>query len=290
MKTTLGPTTPLAHHASCTVEAGTLRFRCLDSRGIRHGMTFDNHVWGDMKLSASGVVDRYRRLLGGLGISTETFLYLVADHNDNVQVLTRQNLETYRFFNRHRTGDWESSDDLSVITLTADAVITKESLAMSVATADCNVVALHGVDRVDGRPFLAFVHVGLSGCVLGIHRKVMGLLDHAFQFAVDELVACVFPGIGKESYHKSTHDPYVQHLREDTAWRPFVTDGAGDTFGIDLTGKIVADLTAMGIPEPNCFRTSLDTYVEQKRERLQSRTFQKRHGLENRNSAVVISM
>lgn len=261
-------------------DTGVASFPRLTDSGVINGATTSHEAWGSMRVFDDGAEAKYQRFFNVLSVPTSKFLYMAPDHNDNVQVVTAENLAIYEMLNTSN-----SFNDISRIDIVTDAVITKESIPVVVTPADCVVACITGTDHHDGKRFVAVIHVGFTGALLGIVGKVLDIVQTKYSVDLSQCSAFVFPYIDGEHYQKPLKDKRVQMVINKEEWRPYL-DVSHEVVSVDFGGKVAADLKkrvgSVGISE-------MYTYHGHTQETLYSHTYAKEHD-EDATSRFVVSI
>lgn len=244
-----------------TSDSKLTSFPKLTELGVKNFFTHDNNFWGPMNLSNGKALQNYKVILDELDISSREFLYLAAEHNDNVRLVTEENLRFYKLFNKSEL----ASDFLTPITLDGDSIVTKVTqIPLVITPADCSVILMTGLDKKDNTRFIILTHVGIFGAILQIYKKNLDLAHIYYDFENSDLEIFFFPGISAQNFTKPKSD-FRSYLLEDSEWRDFTFD-FGDRFGMDIEGKVSADLESYGVK--HITKTGLDTYEEDKNDKL----------------------
>lgn len=242
-------------------------FKELNDLGITNFFTCSNAEWGSMKLPLARNFGKYQKIFHLLNIKSPNLVLLAPDHNDNVHVLTKENLIVYGLFNK-------DSAISGLIRISSDGIITKEKIPLVVTPADCVVVAICGVDLKDKRKFVILLHCGFTGTILQIVKKAIKTAHAYYDFCEKNLSAFVFPYIDGKHYVKELKNnqmfSYFKKELDGTRWKSFLKRENGHV-EIDFGERLVADLTEIGIG--NISSTGIDTYTAHEKGLLYSHVF-----------------
>ena len=124
---------------------------------------------------------------------------------------------------------------------TADAMLTSlKEVCLVIRAADCVPVIL--ADKKSRA--VGAVHSGWKGSRLGISGAAAALMKERFGCSGDDLLACILPSIGPQSYE--VKEDVAQYFPEYTARR-------GGSLFVDLWAAVTASLVAEGVPHENIF-------------------------------------
>jgi len=254
-------------------------FEELRSLGIINFFTYDNKFWGNMNLNENKrAVNKFKKIKELFNFPTP-FIYLSSNHSDDVQILDNKNILVYKRFSVNQ----EYKD---LVSIKADAIITKEKFPLVINVGDCAVVVITGIDKNDGKRFIIFTHQGLTGTLLGLGRKALENAKSIYSFKPSDLSAFIFPSIIQKHYYYEFLDDDLKFLISSANFDKFVQI-LDNKYYFDFKGKIIEDLKEFGIK--NIFDSGLDTYEENEKGKLFSNTFAKeiKRGRKNRFAVGV---
>ena len=128
---------------------------------------------------------------------------------------------------------------------TADAMLTSlKEVCLVIRAADCvPVIIADKKSRAVGA-----VHSGWKGTRLGISGAAAALMKERFGCSGDDLLACILPSIGPQSYE----------VKEDVAqYFPEYTERRGGSLFTDLWTAVTTSLAAEGVPRENIFNCGI---------------------------------
>jgi copper oxidase (laccase) domain-containing protein len=192
------------------------------------------------------------RLRGSLPIE-ETYVVMARNSDDFVD-LTAGDLATDR---RMRYADRHQSDVGREIfpgetAVVCDGLITNRSnVGLMLNAGDCMPIVVYQPNR----NLLALIHLGWSGTVKGLHRKMIDYMLNRHRFDPASAVAYFGSSIRKESYLKKA----VSDLQlQDPTWHGYCVRH-GDYYAVDIPGFVAADLRAYGMAADNIKISEVDT-------------------------------
>lgn len=268
------------------IKDNLLIFKELTSNGVVNACTFSNTTWGNMRLGDNNAPKKYDLLFNSLNLQHKHFAYLIPNHNDNVQILTKENITSYKYFNKFEKWNDENEKRIPFV-IETDAIVTTQSIPIVIAPADCYVLVINGVDDITGEKLIGMAHLGLNGTILNLQSKLIGTILWKYSVNVEELEAFLYPGISSEKYVKKFSDKFIGDLPSRDDWFDHTTKINDDEFIIDIESRIKNDLISLGLPDSKIHSTDLDTHEEQGLGNLYSRTYQKENDLSFENHAVI---
>jgi copper oxidase (laccase) domain-containing protein len=249
------------------------QFVSLNNAGIQNFFTYDNEKWGNMSLASNpSAINSYHKLFKQLQIKGAQFIYLRPEHNNNVQIVTKENLAVYALYD---------TIDKTYIPITTDGIITKEKIPIMITPADCAIIAMTGLDKHDHKRFVIFLHVGFAGAVLNICKKSLELAHLYYSFSNTDIDVFIFPHISKKHYKKPKKGNKMLSIIEKKEWKGYIKS-IDNTVVIDFGGKIIADLQKEKIR--HIIQSGIDTYDAHKQGKLYSYVYavKQRKDLEKR--------
>ncbi|HVX48033.1 MAG TPA: polyphenol oxidase family protein [Candidatus Saccharimonadales bacterium] len=121
--------------------------------------------------------------------------------------------------------------------------INRPNVALGVNPADCVAMAIYGRDSQG----LGVIHIGRQGVDGGIHETSVRHLIEAYEVALDDVRAYFGPAISQDSYF---YPKISAEQLADPKWNKFI-DRRGGNYHIDLVGRIVKDMTELGVEPVN---------------------------------------
>lgn len=249
----------------------------MSSLGVKNAVSVGNEHWGSMRSSVPGASLKFEELFKQVGISLEKPLaYILGKHVDGIQFLTKENIFFLKSF-QPVTFTPESSS-WSGFYVEADAVITKQHISLCVAVADCAVIVLTAIDKIDGNRFLVFVHAGLSGTLLNVVGKAIDAAHDQYKFKNSDLTCAIYPSISGKYYRKNNrllNEASSEGIDLSGGW---ITPFSESEVSLDFRSKIITDLKKIGVKD--ILTSDLDPYVENREGNLFSRTYAKDNNLD----------
>lgn len=174
----------------------------------------------------------------------ENFFFVMRTEGvDQIDEITSRNLNMYKFL----------SDNDGFKKLTCDAIITDQKVWLIVSPADCMILVLVG--RKNNNLFVAFVHLGFTGVILDLHKKVLNSLVVQ---GVDVIKAFAFPYISGKSYKRDFADSKISILQNDSSWKDFLVKDENGLVEVHFGSRVIHYLTQQGIEVVD---SGLDTYT-----------------------------
>jgi copper oxidase (laccase) domain-containing protein len=239
-------------------------FDHLSELGVTNFFTNSNSYWGDMKRLSPGAVEHFQQIFNAKDIDATKILAMGAEHNDNIRVIDHQNYKVYWEMNAEK-------DSSPAMRLWCDSFITKESIPMIVSPADCCVIVITGIDKADGKRFIALVHAGFIGALLNIVSKTVERIQSIYSCDRGDFRAFMFPYVNGDRFIKTPQDTRVILAQSLPEWSDFLRD-AESGISVSFGKKVERELEILGIPFET---TGIDTFEANKNGYLYSESYLK---------------
>jgi len=241
-------------------------FSRLLNLGVKNFFTYDNEKWGSARYTENPkFLPNLRRIFKYQGVLKEHYIHLMSSHNDEVQILTKGNLEAYKIFCQD-----EVAGPLKPVLVYTDSLITKVKIPIVIATADCAIVVLTGIDKKDSKRFVIFSHLGIAGVLLNLIAKSIDTAKTVYKFKNSDLEAFVFPYLVRDNYKKEREEIKFKELLKGYEGVKFI-EVSGNMVDIYLGRKVQDELKKLGVKSIS--QTGLDTLEEHKKGKLFSHTY-----------------
>jgi YfiH family protein len=169
-----------------------------------------------------------------LGINFDNLILMNQTHSNQVIIIDKNNMKLKNF--------------------ESDAIITKiKGLALSVLSADCVPIILY--DKKNAA--IGCIHAGWKGCASGIIENTLKKFNMMGE--TNDLLACIGPCIGKESYEVGD-DVYKKFLRVDKENSNFFINKNDKKFLFDIRGFVQNKLLEYGVKDID--NIDLDTFQD----------------------------
>jgi copper oxidase (laccase) domain-containing protein len=176
--------------------------------------------------------------------TNDNFFFVMGTEGvDQIDEVTSQNLAMYKFLSSNQNFE----------KLTCDAIITDQKVWLIVSPADCMILVLVG--RKNNNLFVAFVHLGFTGVILDLHKKVLNSLVVQ---DVNVIKAFAFPYISGKSYKRDFTDSKISILQNDSSWKDFLVKDENGLVEVHFGSRVIHYLTQQGIEVVD---SGLDTYT-----------------------------